>query len=99
VSGTVRNVVLGRLRDGVDPADLQAALDAIEALDPPGLTSIVIGRDLRLREESWDFAITSDFVDEDAYRTYDLEDEHNRIRREMFAPICADIARVQVAHR
>jgi hypothetical protein len=38
---------------------------------------------------------TADFVDEDHYRRYDLEAEHNRVREELFAPICADIARVQ----
>jgi hypothetical protein len=52
-------------------------------------------RDLLLRDGSWDFAITSDFVDVDAYRTYDREAEHNRVRREMFAPLCVEIARVQ----
>ena len=91
----IRNVVLGRLRDGVDPAQVDPALAAIVALDPPGLLDCRVGRDLRLRDGSWDFAITSDFVDADAYRTYDAEAEHNRVRREMFAPLCADIVRVQ----
>lgn len=91
----IRNVVLGRLRDGVDQAAIEPALAAIAALDPEGLLDCRVGRDLRLRDESWDFAITSDFVDEDAYRAYDQEAEHNRIRREMFDPICAEIVRVQ----
>jgi len=94
----IRNVVVGRLREGADPAALQTALDAIAALDPPGLVALVIGRDLALREESWDFAITSDFVDAEAYRTYDLEAEHNRVRQELFGPICDQIVRVQVDH-
>jgi len=54
-----------------------------------------VGRDLRLRDESWDFAITSDFVDIAAYQAYDREAEHNRVRREMFGPLCAKIVRVQ----
>ncbi len=29
------------------------------------------------------------------YRVYDADQEHNRLRREMFAVICQDIARVQ----
>jgi hypothetical protein len=31
----------------------------------------------------------------DAYRVYDQDEEHNRLRREIFAQICQDIARVQ----
>jgi hypothetical protein len=91
----IRNVVLGRLRDGVDPAEVEPALAAIAGLTPDGLLDCRVGRDQRLRGGSWDFAITSDFVDADAYRAYDADAEHNRIRREMFAPICADLARVQ----
>ena len=36
-----------------------------------------------------------DFPDEDAYRRYDLDEEHNRIRRELFAPISSEIRRIQ----
>ena len=48
-----------------------------------------------LRPGAWSFAITSDFVDAEAYRVYDAEAEHNRIRREQFDPVCEEIARVQ----
>ena len=91
----IRNVVVGRLRDEVDPGAVEPALAAILALRPDGLLDCRVGRDLRLRDESWDFAITSDFVDEQAYQAYDREAEHNRVRREMFGPLCAEIARVQ----
>ena len=110
----ISNVVLGRPRDGVGPAEVEPALAAIVALDPPGLIDCRVGWDLRLRDESWGFAITSDptsvreadaarrrllgeeeAVDADAYRAYDREAEHNRVRRAMFAPLCAEIARVQ----
>jgi stress responsive alpha/beta barrel protein len=91
----IRNVVLGRLRAGVDPAAVEPALAAIVALRPEGLLDCRVGRDLRLRDESWDFAITSDFVDEQAYQAYDREAEHNRVRAAMFGPLCTEIARVQ----
>lgn len=91
----IRNVVVGRLRDGVPLEALRPGLAAIAALEPPGLVSCRVGTDLRLREQSWDFAITSDFVDEAAYRAYDAETEHNRVRHELFDPLCAQIARVQ----
>ncbi|WP_298991335.1 Dabb family protein [uncultured Pseudokineococcus sp.] len=92
----IRNVVVGRLHDGVEPSALGPGLEAVVALEPPGLVSVVVGLDAGLREQSWDFAITSDFVDEEAYRAYDEDEEHNRVRRELFAPLCAEIARVQV---
>ena len=33
--------------------------------------------------------------DADAYRVYDAEEEHNRLRCQIFAVICEEIARVQ----
>jgi len=91
----IRNVVLGRLRPGVEREQVEPALAAIVALQPAGLIDCRVGTDLRLRDGAWDFAITSDFVDEASYRAYDVDEEHNRIRSEMFGPLCSDIARVQ----
>ena len=42
-----------------------------------------------------EFAITNDWADADSYRVYDEDAEHNRLRRELFAPICEERARVQ----
>ena len=36
-------------------------------------------------------------ADDDAYRVYDADPEHNRIRRELFAPISSSIQRIQFA--
>ena len=91
----IRNVVLGRLKDGVELSAVEPGLAAIAALEPAGILDCKVGTDLRLRAESWDFAITSDFADEPSYRAYDLDDEHNRVRSEQIAPLCAQIARVQ----
>ena len=91
----IRNVVVGKLDDGVALDDITPALDAILALDPPGLVEVHVGTDLRLRAGGFDFAITNDFEDADAYRAYDLDEEHNRIRQEMFAPLCQQIVRIQ----
>jgi hypothetical protein len=91
----IRNVVVGRLAEGASRDALGAALEAIVALDPPGLVAVHVGQDLGLREGSWDFAITNDFADQASYAEYDAEAEHNRIRAELFAPICETIVRVQ----
>ena len=91
----IRNVVVGRVRPGTDLSLVQDALDAIVALPVEGLLDVRVGLDAGLRPGAWSFAITSDFVDAEAYRVYDAEAEHNRIRREQFDPVCEEIARVQ----
>ena len=91
----IRNVVMGRLRPGVPRETIEAALAAIVALEPPGCLDVRVGVDAGLRPGNWSFAITADFVDEDAYRAYDVEAEHNRIRAEMFAPISDEVVRIQ----
>ena len=99
----IRNVVVGRLRPAddagqreADAALLQEGLAGIAALRFPGMLAMSVGSDLGLREGGWSFAITNDWQDADAYRVYDADEEHNRLRREIFAKICQDIARVQI---
>ena len=91
----IRNVVVGRLRTGVPRAALEQALAAIVALDVEGCVDMRVGADAGLRPGNWGFSITADFLDEEDYRRYDLDVEHNRVREELFVPICEDIARVQ----
>jgi hypothetical protein len=99
----IRNVVVGRLRPAEDPAQqaadaalLQQGLAGIAALSFPGMLANNVGSDLGLRDGGWSFAITNDWQDAGAYRVYDADEEHNRLRREIFAKICEDIARVQI---
>ncbi len=99
----IRNVVVGRLRRTEDPGQqaadaalLEEGLAGIAALRLPGMIAMNVGRGLGLRGDSWDFAITNDWADAEAYRGYDADEEHNRLRREIFAKICEDIARVQM---
>jgi hypothetical protein len=92
----IRNVVVGKLRPGVAQEDAEKALDAIMALDPPGCLDMRVGLDAGLREGNWDLTITADFADVESYRAYDTDDEHGRIRRELFAPILEDIVRIQI---
>jgi len=98
----IRNVVLGRMRVADDPAQqaadaalLQEGLAGLAALSLPGMLSMNVGCDLGLRDGCWSYAVTNDWQDEESYRAYDADEEHNRLRREIFATICQDIARVQ----
>ena len=93
----IRNIVVGRLRRDAPPEAVEEALQALLGLRPDGLIEMRAGRDAGLRAGNWSYAITADFVDADAYRRYDLEEEHNRIRRELFDPISESIVRIQFA--
>ncbi len=83
----IRDVVVGRVRPGTDLALVREALDAVVALPVEGLLDVRVGLDAGLGPGACSSATTSDSTDAEA--------EHNRIRREVFDPVCEDIARVQ----
>lgn len=93
----IRNVVLIKLKDGVPSGQVDALISALSSLDVDGMRRVTIGRDLGLREGNWDLAIVNDFEDESAYRAYDQDAEHNRIRRELTGPLSERVERVQFA--
>ncbi|GAA3632953.1 hypothetical protein GCM10022223_59110 [Kineosporia mesophila] len=92
----IRNVVTGRLKPDADTTLLDEGLAGILALGIPGMTDVKVGRDAGLRPGNWDFTIVADFADVAAYRAYDEDEEHNRLRREIFGPLSAEIARIQI---
>lgn len=92
----IRNVVVGRVREGVPAEQVEAAIQALRDLEVEGVAfRLVGGQDRGLREGNAHFALTADFADDEAYRVYDADPEHNRIRRELFAPISSSIERIQ----
>ncbi|GLY14129.1 hypothetical protein Kisp01_11450 [Kineosporia sp. NBRC 101677] len=92
----IRNVVMGRLKPGADVDRLDEGLAGIVGLKIEGMTDVKVGRDAGLRAGNWDFTITADFADVAAYRAYDEDEEHNRLRREIFGPLSEEIARIQI---
>ncbi|MEA2640914.1 MAG: hypothetical protein QOF51_2308 [Chloroflexota bacterium] len=70
-------------------------IGAMKGLRVPGLIQLTIGRDLGLRAGNANVAIVSDLTDEAAYLAYDADAEHNRVRRELVAPIVERIERCQ----
>ncbi|WP_433033396.1 Dabb family protein [Actinomycetospora sp. CA-053990] len=94
----LRNVVVGRVREGVPAEQVEAAIQALRDLTVEGVEFRLIGgQDRGLREGNASFALTADFVSDEAYRIYDADPEHNRIRRELVAPISSSIERIQFA--
>jgi hypothetical protein len=91
----IRNITLVRGRSGHDRARMEEILGQLCAMRIPGMTGIWAGSDLGLREGNWDYGIVADLEDAEAYRRYDADAEHNRIRGEL-APLVEQIARSQI---
>jgi|SRR5579862_104829 len=91
----VRNVVLIRCKPGTTREQIAGIEAALLAIDFPERTNFSMGEDLGLRDGNMSLAILADFSDEDAYRRFDADEEHNRVRRELIAPIALGIERCQ----
>jgi hypothetical protein len=91
----IRHIALLKARSGHDSARMQEILEGLLALQVPGLVRMAAGADRGLREGNWDYAIVSDLEDAEAYRRYDADAEHNRLRGEL-AQLVDQIARCQI---
>ena len=91
----IRNVVLAKLKDGHDAAEVARIQQGLRELNCPGTVAYSVGSDAGLREGNWDFVIVADFTDVDAYRGYDADAEHNALRARL-APMVEQIARAQM---
>jgi hypothetical protein len=91
----IRNVVLFSVKEGTQPEQVEAIARAMKAITFAGCSRWEMGRDLNLRPGNMPYAFIAEFDDEAAYRAYDSHEEHNRIRREVLAPIVEKIERFQ----
>jgi hypothetical protein len=91
----VRNVVLIRCKPGTSSDQIAALEAALRAIDFPERTNFSMGEDLGLRDGNMSLAILADFPDEDAYRRFDTDEEHNRVRRELLGPMAEGVERCQ----
>src|SRR5262245_58957951 len=98
-----RHVVLFKWKPGTSAetvAEVVAGLTAA-GLALPGTRAYTCGPDLAPAgglagaETRFDFAIVADFDDETAWRVYDEDPEHNRLRAELIRPLIADRTTVQ----
>jgi len=86
--------VLVDLKPTADMAEVRAVQEGFRNLNCPGTLSYTLGDDLGLKDGNWSFGICADFADEESYRGYDLDEEHNRLRARL-APHAARTARSQ----
>jgi quinol monooxygenase YgiN len=91
----IRNVVLVKFKPDARPEQLAELERALKAISFQGCTRWEMARDLGLREGNASHAFVAEFVDEAAYRAYDAHPEHDRIRRELLAPIVEKVERFQ----
>jgi hypothetical protein len=95
LAAVVRHAALLRFKDGTPVEDVEAVAAALRAVTTEGMLALTVGRDAGLREGNAELAVVADFADEAAYRVYDGDAEHNRIRRELLAPILDRAERCQ----
>lgn len=85
----IRHTVVFRFAEGTPAERVQAIREALMGLPGrvPAVRSFSCGGDLGLREGNADFAIVAEFDDEDGWRAYQDDPEHQRIIRELIAPV------------
>lgn len=92
----IRNIAVYTFKAETTQAQIDELEKALKALKVPGVSNIQMSRDLGLRPGNLGGALTCDIADADAYRVWDADAEHNRIRRELAAPIAEKVDRVQI---
>jgi hypothetical protein len=91
----IRHVVTFRLNAAATAEAVERIRSELAGLPCPGRIAFTMGPDLGLRPGNLDVALVADFVDLEAYQAYDADAEHDRIRRELIAPVSERIERCQ----
>lgn len=94
----VRHVALFRFVEGTTSEQIDAINAKLAELpgEIPELRSYVYGADLGLAPTTWDFGVVADVDDEESYVAYRDHPAHRRVVEEVFAPIVAERASVQL---
>jgi hypothetical protein len=90
----IRNVVMLKLRADADRAAAEELFPGFRNLNCPGTLAYTIGFDAGLRDGNWSVAIVADFEDVAAYRNYDADPEHSRLRG-LIGAMAEQVSRVQ----
>ena len=91
----IRNVVMVKLKPGTAPDQVERLINELQGMQVPGMAHLSVGTEAGLREGNLDLVIVVDLDDEAAYKAYDEDAEHNRIRRDLVAPIAERVERIQ----
>lgn len=92
----IRHVAVLKFKAGVSAAQIESLRGALLKIRVPGMLSIVCGGDLRLKSANHDFAVVADFDSIAAYHAFDVDEAHNRFRREHSEPLVETAAVAQL---
>ena len=85
----IRHVVLFTWKDGTNEEQMLAVVEALKQLPAaiPQLRDYQFGPDLGISDDTADFAVVADCASVDDWRAYIDHPEHQRVVREVVAPI------------
>lgn len=92
----IRHCVMFTWNEDVDElvkTQVAAGLDRLALL--PGVVAYLHGPDAGLAEGNWDYVVTGDFVDADAYRGYSTDTGHLELIETLIRPNISARAAIQ----
>jgi hypothetical protein len=94
----ITHVVVFRWKPEMPPEQMGAIVAELHTLPAiiPSIRDYRCGPDEGVVAGNFDFAVVATFDDLEAWRAYDTDAEHQRIRTEMIVPWVADRASVQL---
>ncbi len=92
----IRHVIAIKFKPRTSSKQVRALMDSMRRIQVEGMLSLECGRDSGLRNGNWDFAVTADFVDQEAYIRFDRDPEHDRIRRGIASEVIESAAGAQI---
>jgi hypothetical protein len=92
-----RHVIMMRFTAGATQAQIGEMIEGLAKLPSiiPEIIRYQLGRDLRINDGNFDFAIVAEFADRDAYLVYRDHPDHLTVINERVKPILAERAAVQ----
>ena len=95
-----RHVVSFRFVEGTTPEQVQAMADGLRELPGiiPEMGTYLMGPDVGINADSWDFTINADFASEADYLTYRDHPEHQARIASLVKPILGERASVQFTY-
>lgn len=76
----IRSVTAVSFGAGTPEDAINSMIRGLRSLQVDGMRNLECGRDLGLRQGNWDYVLTADFEDANAFRRFDEHPEHARIR-------------------
>lgn len=94
----IRSIILLKFKPDTTEQQIADMMAAGEAMleRQPGCRGYTLSRDLGLKAGRMSLAAIIDFEDEAAFRAYDVDEAHQRIRRDVLAPIVESRASCQI---